>query len=80
MYYQDLDLTYEYLFKVEAFPEEVRKDINYLGNIVLKRKDINREEIWKAAERLRENYFNLYRKYSQMIAKAISIGEENDSH
>ncbi len=80
MYYEDLDLTYEQLFQVEALPEEAERDINYLGNTILKRKNISREEIWKAAEQLRENYPNLYRKYSQMIAKAISIGEQNDSH
>lgn len=80
MYYEDLDLTYEGLFQVDVFPEGARKDINYLGNAVLNRKDSSWEDIQKAADRLWENYPNIYRRYNKMITKAISIGEPNDSH
>lgn len=75
VYYEDLDIIYEQLFKVEELPEQVREGINYLGNVILKGKDIDGEKILEVAERIRKEYPNLYRRYNKMIIKAQSIGE-----
>ena len=75
MYYEDLDIIYEQLFKVEELPEQVREGINYLGNAILKGKDIDGEKILGVTERIRKEYPNLYRRYNKMIIKAQSIGE-----
>lgn len=47
MYYEDLDLIYEQLFEVEELPMEVREDINYLGNVILSRKNVDSGKYWK---------------------------------
>lgn len=77
VYYEDLDIIYEELFKVEQLPPQVREDINYLGNIILKGRNINTERVTAVAGRLREEYPNLYRRYNKIITKAQNIGEHN---
>lgn len=78
MYYEDLDLIYEQLFEVEELPMEAREDINYLGNVILSRKDVDSGKIRLAAKRLEEEYPNLYRRYDYIITRAESIGKGND--
>lgn len=77
MYYEDLDLIYEQLFKVEELPEQVRADINYLGNVILRGNDVKKEKIRAVTENLKEGYPNLCRRYNKIITKAQSIGERN---
>lgn len=78
VYYEDLDIIYEQLFKVEELPEQVREGINYLGNVIMKRKDIDTEKLNRIIERLKNEFPNLYRRYNTIITKAQSIGEPND--
>lgn len=47
MYYEDLDLIYEQLFEVEELPMEAREDIDYLGNVILSRKNVDSGKYWK---------------------------------
>lgn len=77
VYYEELDIIYEQYFKVEELPAQVRKDINYLGDAILKSKDVDVERISAIVERLRKEYPNLYKKYNKIITKAQGIGELN---
>lgn len=77
MYYEDLDITYEQLFKVEELPKQVREDINYLGDVIIKRNEAKEEKIRAIVENLREGYPNLFRRYNKIITKAQGIGERN---
>ena len=77
VYYEDLDIIYEELFQVEQLPPQVREDINCLGEIILKGRDINADKVTAIVKRLREEYPNLYRRYNRIITKAQSIGEQN---
>ncbi|MDE6607684.1 MAG: AAA family ATPase [Lachnospiraceae bacterium] len=70
VYYEDLDIIYEQFFEVEELPLQVREDINYLGNIILRGKDIDEKRVGVIAERLKEGYPNLYRRYNKIITKA----------
>lgn len=47
MYYEDLDLIYEQLFEVEELLMEAREDIDYLGNVILSRKNVDSGKYWK---------------------------------
>ncbi len=75
VYYEDLDIIYEQLFEVEELPKLVKEEINYLGNVILKGKDIDGDKIISITERMRKEYPNLYRRYNRIITKAQSIGE-----
>lgn len=75
VYYEDLDIIYEQLFEVDELPESVKKDMNYLGNVIMKGKNIDGEKIHDIAERMRKAYPNLYRRYNKIITKAQRIGE-----
>lgn len=77
VYYEDLDIIYEQLFEVEELPKTVKEDINYLGNVILKGKEIDAEKVGAIAEGLQKGYPNLYRRYNKIITKAKSIGELN---
>lgn len=77
MYYEDLDITYEQLFKVEELPKQVREEINYLGDVIIKRNEAKEEKIRAIVENLREGYPNLFRRYNKIITKAQGIGERN---
>ena len=78
MYYEDLDIIYEQLFKVNELPIQVRDDINYLGEVILKSKEIDSKRIAGIVETLRKEYPNLCRRYNVMITKAQNIGDMND--
>lgn len=78
MYYEDLNHTYELLFQVDELPIGAREDINYLGNVVLNRKNVDSGKIRLAAGRLKKEYPNLYRRYDHIITRAESIGKGND--
>lgn len=78
MYYEDLDIIYEQLFKVNELPIQVRDDINYLGEVILKSTEIDSKRIAGIVETLRKEYPNLCRRYNVMITKAQNIGDMND--
>lgn len=80
VYYEDLDIIYEQLFEVAELPTQVREDINYLGNVILKNKKTDTEKIDAIAEKLRKEYPNLYRRYNKIITKAQTTGEPNDKN
>lgn len=75
VYYEDLDIIYEQLFEVDELPKHVREDINYLGNVILKGRDTDKEKICSIAQRLGKGYPNLFRRYNKIITKAQNIGE-----
>lgn len=78
VYYEDLDIIYEQLFKVNGLPSQLRDDINYLGNIIMKNRGIDIKKINSIVEKLSREYPNLYRRYNRVITKAQSIGEQHD--
>lgn len=75
VYYEDLDIIYEQFFQVEELPAQIREDINYLGEVILRGKDVDRERISAIEERMREEYPNLHRRYNKILTKAKSVGE-----
>lgn len=76
LYYKDLDMVYDELFFVEELPEQIREDINYLGDVIMNRTG-DPKKINALAKRLKEEYSNLFRKYNKIIVKASYIGEES---
>lgn len=76
LYYRDLDMVYDELFFVDEIPEQVREDINYLGDVIMDQKG-DPQKINAAAKRLEEGYPNLFQKYHKMIVKANYIGEKS---
>lgn len=79
MYYEDLDIIYEALFFVENLPGDLRNELNYLGEVIMKTKPANCHRIEEFAEKLLRDYPNLYRRYNKIITKAQMIGDENGS-
>ncbi len=74
-YYQDLDTVYEVLFGVEELPQQVKEDINYLGDMLMGEQSVNKDMINKIAYRIKKEYPNLYEKYNVVITKALHMGK-----
>lgn len=75
MFYEDLDSVYEICFDVEELPQEIKSDIIYLGDVVLKKEAKNNQRIEEIIEKLKQNYPNIFRKYNVTIFKALKMGE-----
>lgn len=69
-YFKDLDNIYESCFQVKELPEEIRAEINYLGEIVLGEEKVDTEKVESIIEKLAVNYPNLYKKYNKLVVKA----------
>lgn len=80
MYYEDLNIIYEQLFDVDELPARARKDINFLGKVVMENDDSDTDKIMSVIERMRREYPNLCRRYNAVITKAEYIGEKNDKN
>lgn len=78
LYYEDLDNVYETLFFVDELPLAVREDINYLGKVILREAAWDKPRIWSIAEKLKQGYPNVFRKYNKIITKAQYAGEKHD--
>lgn len=74
-YYQDLDAVYEELFFVEELPPQLKEDINYLGEVVLRRIPCDLGRVNSIVNTLEKEYPNIHRKYIKIITKAQYIGE-----
>lgn len=80
MYYEDLNIIYEQLFDVDELPVQARKDINFLGKVVMDNDDSDTDKIMSVIRRMRREYPNLCRRYNAVITKAEYIGEKNDKN
>lgn len=70
LYFKDLDTIYEGYFNVKELPDEVGNDIRYLGEIVLYQEEPDKEKIETITANIKNNYPNLYHKYSTWFIKA----------
>ena len=70
LYFKDLDAIYESYFKVKELPDEVGKDIRYLGELVLYHEEPDKQRIESITSKIQNSYPNLYRKYNTLIMKA----------
>jgi len=77
MYYEDLDIIYEQLFDVEELPPKARKSINFLGDVIMGKGNIDSEKIFSTIADLRKEYPNLCRRYNAVITKAQYVGENH---
>lgn len=78
LYYEDLDAVYEFMFQVEEIPAEIKEDINYLGDIIMRPRNFDLKKINSIAHKLELEYPNLSRRYNKLVLKAQTIGERND--
>lgn len=74
MYYEDLDIIYETLFFVKNLPTDLRTELNYLGEVIMKTKPADCNRIERFTKILSNDYPNLYRRYNKIITKAQMIG------
>lgn len=77
LYYQDLDAVYEELFSVNELPPQLKEDINYLGEVVLRRISCDLGRVNSIVKTMQKEYPNILRKYNKIITKAQYIGECN---
>ncbi len=70
LYFKDLDNIYESYFHVKELPEQVGKDIRYLGDVLLCEEEPDKTKIEAIVSDIQKKYPNLYRKYNTLIIKA----------
>lgn len=70
LYYKDLDIIYEGYFRVWELPEEIREDINYLGDVVLGTESADAGRVGEIIADIRRKFPNIYQKYSKLMVKA----------
>ncbi len=70
LYFKDLDAIYESYFNVKEIPDEIGKDIRYLGELVLYQEEPDKSRVETIASKIQNDYPNLYRKYNTLIIKA----------
>ena len=70
LYFKDLDAIYESYFNVKEIPDEIGKDIRYLGELVLYQEEPDKSRVETIASKIHNDYPNLYRKYNTLIIKA----------
>ena len=77
LYYEDLDIVYESIFNVDEIPMEIKEDINYLGDIIMKHNNFDLKKVKLIINKLQKEYPNVSRRYNKLILKVQAIGEKN---
>lgn len=75
-YYKDLDHIYEIYFAVNEIPEQIRDDLNYLGDMAWGVVVPDKKKLQEIKTKFLEQYPNIFMKYNQIIAKAEARTEE----
>lgn len=70
LFYKDLDVIYEGYFKVWELPQEIREDINYLGEVIFGTKPADAERVREIIAYIYRKFPNVYQKYNKLIVKA----------
>ena len=70
LFYKDLDVIYEGYFKVWELPQEIREDINYLGEVIFGTKPADAERVREIITCIYRKFPNIYQKYNKLIVKA----------
>lgn len=70
LYYKDLDIIYEGYFKVWELPEEIRADINYLGDVVFGTEPADAGRVSEIIADISRKFPNIYQKYRRLMVKA----------
>lgn len=77
LFYEDLNRIFEEFFNVDELPDTVKNDINYLGDVIIKKANVNKEKINNIEQMLKKDFPSLYRKYNKTIVKAKYIGDKH---
>lgn len=70
LYYKDLDIIFEGYFRVWEIPEEIREDINYLGDVVFGTEPTDAGRVREIIADIDRRFPNIYQKYRKLMVKA----------